>query len=134
MRHGFTLIELMVVIVVIGILAVLGISKIGSLTSKARVSEIPGILSTFEKLQVSYISENSAFGNWNDIYFIDPNTDSKNISYDSVSGIPQTLQARVRTTTLDCSTADIFKTTIHLNFSIQRVKPSNKCGALLPNF
>lgn len=56
-KKGFTLIELMVVIVIIGILAALAIPKFMSASSKAKVSEIPTVMGSWEHAQLAYQAE-----------------------------------------------------------------------------
>jgi prepilin-type N-terminal cleavage/methylation domain-containing protein len=50
-RNGFTLVELMVVIVIIGVLAAVAIPKMMAATAKAKASEGPQILGAIERLQ-----------------------------------------------------------------------------------
>ena len=57
---GFTLIELMVVIVIIGILAAIAIPKFMDASIKAKVSEIPTVLATFDHAELAYLSENAS--------------------------------------------------------------------------
>jgi prepilin-type N-terminal cleavage/methylation domain-containing protein len=56
-KQGFTLIELMVVIVIIGVLASLAIPRFTEASLKAKVAEAPGILKGFESAYLAAIAE-----------------------------------------------------------------------------
>ena len=63
-QKGFTLIELMVVVVILGILAGIAVPKMFGLSDKSKVSEAPSVLKTYETLQQAYIAEQSQIGNF----------------------------------------------------------------------
>lgn len=69
---GFTLIELMVVIVIIGILAALAIPKFLDASAKAKISEAPTVLAAYESGQLAYVSEKGYCGGSSDIIFSAP--------------------------------------------------------------
>ena len=56
MKRGFTLIEIMVVIVVLGILAAVGLPKLFGQIAKAKASEIPVAAGAYMKLQDGFIA------------------------------------------------------------------------------
>ncbi len=75
-KKGFTLIELMVVIVIIGILAALAIPRFTDASAKAKVAEAPRVLASYESAQLARIAETGTPGTVDEIVFTVP-TDSK---------------------------------------------------------
>ena len=71
-QKGFTLIELMVVVVILGILAGIAVPKMFGLSDKSKVSEAPQVLKTYETLQQAYIAEKSQIGTMKSITFVKP--------------------------------------------------------------
>ncbi len=65
-RKGFTLIELMIVVVIIGILAALAIPRFMQATNKAKQSEAKGILKQIYTMERTYRQAN-------DVYSVDLN-------------------------------------------------------------
>lgn len=60
-RDGFTLIELMIVVVIIGILAAIAIPKFNNASARAKEKEADGILKQFYTLQQTYRAEHGQF-------------------------------------------------------------------------
>jgi len=67
MKKGFTLIEIMVVIIIMGILAAIAVPKISSLIAKAKASEIHTAAGTYVHLQEAYLVTKNGPGSWSDI-------------------------------------------------------------------
>lgn len=60
-NKGFTLIELMIVVVIIGILAAIAIPKFSQATARAKEKEADGILKQIYTLQTAYKANNGTY-------------------------------------------------------------------------
>ena len=82
-KQGFTLIELMVVIVIMGILAAVAVPKLFGMIAKSKASEVPTAAGTWINLQDAYVTERNAVGDWNQVGYTGPGTRDNSGSYHS---------------------------------------------------
>jgi prepilin-type N-terminal cleavage/methylation domain-containing protein len=68
-KQGFTLIELMVVIVIIGVLASLAIPRFSEASSKAKMAEAPRVLASFESAYLAAVAEKGKVESVDDLVF-----------------------------------------------------------------
>ena len=78
-KQGFTLIELMVVIVIIGVLASLAIPRFTEASAKAKVAEAPRVIASFESAYLAAVAETGTVSSLDDLIFnvTAVNSDSK---------------------------------------------------------
>lgn len=140
-QKGFTLIELMVVVVILGILAGIAIPKMFGLSDKSKVSEAPTVLKTYETLQQAYIAEQSKIGYFVSITFNAP-TNSQYFTYADNSDVSDTGGCGLATATSkvkigDCASASTWQSGVPNGKAetLRRVNSSEKadeCVKLSP--
>jgi len=95
---GFTLVELMVVIVIVGILAAVAIPKFLDASNKAKASEFPTQLTAIYTGQMAYQAERgmyvTSFANLRDSAGVDVPSTSRWFSYSMPAASQTTFQAR----------------------------------------
>ena len=66
-KNGFTLVEIMVVVIIMGVLTAVGVPKLFGVIAKAKASEVPVAAGTYIHLQNAFLHENNGIGSWKNI-------------------------------------------------------------------
>ena len=82
-KQGFTLIELMVVIVIMGILAAVAVPKLFGMIAKSKASEVPTAAGTWINMQDAFFQEKQTVGDWGQIGYSAPGAKSNTSKYKS---------------------------------------------------
>lgn len=134
---GFTLIELMVVIVIIGILSALAIPKMFGVSAKAKAAEAPGVASNWETLESAYAQETGNEGTFAQIGFQNPASKWFVYSEAVTVGTSATLSGTVNATFGNCTkTTDVWSDKyVAAGDAVTHTKPATAaCAAYTPNY
>ncbi|SHL87837.1 prepilin-type N-terminal cleavage/methylation domain-containing protein [Fibrobacter sp. UWOV1] len=113
-KQGFTLIELMVVIVIMGILAAVAVPKLFGMIAKSKASEVGPAAGTYVKLQQAFVSETGEnYGNFKIIGYSAPgkNSATTNFTYSDQG------QYTNNTATLNTSAKETWRATANLKLN-----------------
>jgi prepilin-type N-terminal cleavage/methylation domain-containing protein len=130
---AFTLIELMVVIVIIGILAALAIPKFTGASAKAKISEAPSVLASYETAQLAYISETSTLGLASQTTF-DASTGSNSKWWTYGDNGAGSYEATLGKATGAVPAGATLQTNVSINSQISHGSSTNTFAQYLPNF
>jgi len=140
LKKGFTLIELMVVIVIIGILAAIAIPKLFGMTAKVKASEVGPASGTWVKLQQAYVMEKEKFGGFKLIAYKAPSSSLFDYGAelaDDAEDTKDTWTAKFKITgdlTSDCKNAAEWNVGFTDIGDTGPQEAKNGCPELTPNF
>lgn len=148
-KQGFTLIELMVVIVIMGILAAVAVPKLFGMIAKSKASEVGPAAGTYVKLQSAYFSESNVYGTWKEIGYVGPgsstglnSTETTNFSYsgaitEKTNAAEIGWKATNNSKLNDCALGSIWKVTttaISAGADTDSYTAETACAELTPTF
>ena len=133
-KQGFTLIELMVVIVIMGILAAVAVPKLFAQIDKSKASEVGPAAGSYVHMQDAWVVDQGGEGTWANIGYTAPT--SKNITYTEGSAATA-FTAKPNTANWNpsgCSGDDAWKIGVSVSGTTASYTPSTTCASLTPNF
>ena len=130
-KQGFTLIELMVVIVIMGILAAVAVPKLFAQIEKSKASEVGPAAGSWVHLQDAYAVDQGKTGDFTAIGYEKPTS-----AYITYSGTAAQWQANGGTTFTKCTGTggNVWTIGVAMAGAIASYTPSDNCPALTPNF
>ena len=131
-KQGFTLIELMVVIVIMGILAAVAVPKLFAQIDKSKASEVGPAAGTYVHMQDAYVTDQGDVGSWSLIGYKEPA--SKNLSYTETNSWTAEPKDSWSPTCEGGTASTTWNVKAEKNGTAAKYTASNNCPNLTPNF
>ncbi len=131
-KQGFTLIELMVVIVIMGILAAVAVPKLFAMIAKSKASEAGPAAGTYVHMQDAYFVDQQSVGDWTAIGYTAPT--STNFKYEQGTAETDDWKATAQFDDDGKCTSKVWAVAVKPKSKKVSYTATDNCPALTPNF
>jgi prepilin-type N-terminal cleavage/methylation domain-containing protein len=134
-KSGFTLIELMLVIMILSILAAIALPKMFAISAKAKAADLAPAKGTWRKMQEAYYLETRQHGTFMSIGFAVPASNSftfEDTGTDTTTGL---FIAKNYVGLAECAAnTGVWQASIIANVIVPNVEGGSPCATLAPSF